>query len=147
MSQQGEETREILEKLQVLARYNPSWDTHQDYLYVHNNTVVFTGLLRDSHLIGSLPPGERIAVNMTDKNLSFFVSELPHLMKMDALNKTELVFQAVVNDSKLILVAIERFIAMDVAGWDIRIETQSMFSSIPASLWWGFVTITTGLFL
>ena len=53
-------------------------------------------------------------------------------------------FQPVIQHSTLKMLIVEDYVALDMSDWNLSVERQSRFESIPASLWWGFITITTG---
>eukprot|EP00116_Pleurobrachia_bachei_P002421 sb/3462683/ len=139
----GEET--LFSDLQYVARNGTQW-AHTRYIEETSAAAIFKSYINGTSLM-RLDPSRWLSIDQyTEKNgrpdKNSFVSKVIYTRFIEKVNLT-LRFRPVIRNGSMIIIMVENFIPIWVGNWGIIIEIESMFTSIPASLWWGFVTITT----
>lgn len=89
-----------------------------------------------------------IQASLVEDCMNSFLSEKIYKPYMEFRNVQDYMqFQPVIDKNLSILqfFVVEGYVAINMTAGNFSVETHSRFRSIPASLWWGFITITTGM--
>jgi hypothetical protein len=142
---------------EYITKVNGTWKNETNN---YTNTWTFT------QVINIITPGNKTdvevkLVDVTENNVlrhiqvavdkDGFVNDSVNIRKYmkfcDSESTEEYEFQPILKaDNKSIqLLLIEKYVALNLTSYNFTVESNSQFISIPASLWWGFITITTGI--
>lgn len=117
-------------------------DNHRSFTSVINWEMNFTNLTRSKLGKPAKPDDCRASLHFHE-NESYISNKTFSQYIEDDNFKEYMNFVPIIYNTTLQMLIIEDYIVMNLTSWEVTVEINSRFVSIPASLWWGFITITT----